>query len=513
MKRFKILIIILLYTAYAFSQAPGKFSFQAVVRDANNALVANQSVSLLVNILQGSTSGNAVYVESHVAITNPNGLLTVTIGDGSVSAGSFADIDWSSGLYFLKVDIDPGGGNDYVITTVQQLLSVPYALYATESGNGFSGDYNDLSNRPQIPQIPVEISTFVNDAHYITAAQLNTLLDSLYNTIDSLRNMIEELGNMNPLPPVQDSVLLPTVSTLAVTNVTGYTAQCGGIISNDGGSSITARGVCWGTAPNPTISGNHTTDGVGAGSFTSLLVGLQQGTTYYVRAFATNSVGTAYGYSQTFTTQNDGFPCDTAFVTDYDGNIYNTVQIGQQCWMKENMRTSHYADGTLVAYHTTGGSAENGFLYSWSGMMHGAQSSNTNPSGVQGVCPDGWHAPSEVEWTQLLDYVSGQTQFVCGNDVQKIAKALTAQSGWNTTSNACAPGNDLNANNATGFSVLPAGEYINNYSNYGSSTYIWTTTQSSSTTAWNQFFSYINARVVRDSNIKDAFYSVRCLQN
>ena len=104
MKRFKILITILLCTACAFSQAPGKFSFQAVVRDANNALVANQSVSLLVNILQGSTSGNAVYVESHVAITNPNGLLTVTIGDGSVSAGSFADIDWSSGLYFLKVE-------------------------------------------------------------------------------------------------------------------------------------------------------------------------------------------------------------------------------------------------------------------------------------------------------------------------------------------------------------------------------------------------------------------------
>ncbi len=109
-----------------------------------------------VNILQGSATGDAVYSESHVTSTNANGLVTVNIGGGSVLHGSFVGIDWAEGPYFLKTDIDPNGGNDYSITSVQQLLSVPYALYAKEAANGFSGDYNDLTNLPQIPQIPAD---------------------------------------------------------------------------------------------------------------------------------------------------------------------------------------------------------------------------------------------------------------------------------------------------------------------------------------------------------------------
>ena len=123
-----------------------------VVRNASNALVVNTQVGVRVNILQGSATGNAVYSESHMATTNANGLITVNIGGGSVLHGTFADIDWSDGPYFLKTDLDPNGGNDYTITSVQQLLSVPYALYAKDAGNGFSGDYNDLVNVPQIPQ-------------------------------------------------------------------------------------------------------------------------------------------------------------------------------------------------------------------------------------------------------------------------------------------------------------------------------------------------------------------------
>ena len=123
-----------------------------VVRNASNALVVNTQVGVRVNILQGSATGNAVYSESHMATTNANGLITVNIGGGRVLHGTFADIDWSDGPYFLKTDLDPNGGNDYTITSVQQLLSVPYALYAKDAGNGFSGDYNDLVNVPQIPQ-------------------------------------------------------------------------------------------------------------------------------------------------------------------------------------------------------------------------------------------------------------------------------------------------------------------------------------------------------------------------
>ena len=148
-----LITLLLLCVVSIFAQAPEKFSYQAVVRNASNALVANTQVGVRVNILQGSATGNAVYSESHMATTNANGLITVNIGGGSVLHGTFADIDWSDGPYFLKTDLDPNGGNDYTITSVQQLLSVPYALYAKDAGNGFSGDYNDLVNVPQIPQI------------------------------------------------------------------------------------------------------------------------------------------------------------------------------------------------------------------------------------------------------------------------------------------------------------------------------------------------------------------------
>ena len=97
---------------------------------------------------------------------------------------------------------------------------------------------------------------------------------------------------------------LPTLTTTAVTSITSTMATSGGNISNDGGATVTARGVCWSTSPNPVVTGNHTSDGTGAGAFASNITGLTATTTYYVRAYATNSVGTAYGNEISFTTTN-----------------------------------------------------------------------------------------------------------------------------------------------------------------------------------------------------------------
>ena len=98
------------------------------------------------------------------------------------------------------------------------------------------------------------------------------------------------------------SVQLPTVATDTASNITSTSATCGGNVTSNGGAAVTARGVCWSLSQNPTVSGNHTNDGTGIGGFTSSLTGLTSGTTYYVRAFATNSVGTAYGNQVVFTT-------------------------------------------------------------------------------------------------------------------------------------------------------------------------------------------------------------------
>jgi hypothetical protein len=113
-----------------FAQAPEKMSYQAVVRNSSNALVVNQAVGMQISIIQGSPSGSAVYVETHVPTANANGLVSLEIGEGTVISGNFSTIDWADGPYFIQTETDPNGGTSYSITGTSELLSVPYALHA-----------------------------------------------------------------------------------------------------------------------------------------------------------------------------------------------------------------------------------------------------------------------------------------------------------------------------------------------------------------------------------------------
>ena len=418
MKKVTTFIAILLCAVTLFAQAPEKFTYQAVVRNANNSLVANTQVGMRVSILQGSVSGSAVYVETQTATTNTNGLVTLSIGGGSVQQGTFANIDWANGPFFLKTETDPNGGSNYTLTTTQQLLSVPYALYAKTAENGFSGDYNDLTNTPQ------NVSVFNNDAEYITNAQLTALLSALNNRIDSLQTLL------NMVAPGVDIMSCPEAPT----------------------------------------------------------------------------------------------------ATDVDGNVYQTVKIGNQCWMRENLRTTHYADGSSLIpgssadsdypyYYTYSESTipflNRGYLYNWTAVRGGAASSNTVPSGVQGVCPMGWHLPSLAEFTVLINYVSSQSGYWCDNDSENIAKALAITAWWNSTSAGCSPGNDPGTNNLTGFGAVPAGCYwLGGYSYAGEDAHFWTSTGINNTTDAFDFEIENDDWEVRttDRNIRNG-YSVRCLRN
>jgi hypothetical protein len=126
-------------TASGFTQAPEKMSYQAVVRDASNALVTTQSVGMQISILQGGATGTFVYVETQTPTTNTNGLISIEIGTGTLISGDFTTIDWTNDTYFIKTETDPTGGTTYTITGTSQLMSVPYALYAKTSGNSTPG--------------------------------------------------------------------------------------------------------------------------------------------------------------------------------------------------------------------------------------------------------------------------------------------------------------------------------------------------------------------------------------
>jgi len=250
-----------------------------------------------------------------------------------------------------------------------------------------------------------------------------------------------------------------------------------------------------------------------------------------VRAYATNIAGTAYGDDISFTTAANVSPAacpGAATVTDVDGNTYNTLQLGTQCWMKENLKTTKYSDGTSITLGTSSSTAvayrynpsDNaanvatyGYLYNWKAVMRNSNSSSANPSGVQGICPTGWHVPSDAEWTQLTTWVSSQSAYQCGGSSTNIAKALASTSGWTSSTETCAPGNDPSSNNETGFGVVPAGGYFGVYDFFGTNAFFWSATQFKSSFAYRRYLYYNHAAVASNNYDKATGFSVRCLRD
>jgi len=234
--------------------------------------------------------------------------------------------------------------------------------------------------------------------------------------------------------------IIPVLTTTTPTEITHNTVICGGSITSDGGSSVTSRGVCWSTSPNPTTADSKTTDAAGTGSFTSSITGLTQATTYYIRAYATNKGGTAYGFQLSFTT--------LIVVTDIDGNVYHIVKIGTQTWMVENLKTTKYRNGVSIPNVTD--------ATAWINQRSGAYCDyNNNPSNsitygklynwyaisdIRNIAPTGWHIPTDAEWTILTDYLGGEA----GGKLKEAGNAHWANP-------------NTGATNETGFSALPGG--------------------------------------------------------
>ena len=244
----------------------------------------------------------------------------------------------------------------------------------------------------------------------------------------------------------------------------------------------------------------------------------------------TQAQGTSQTHFLQFNEIQDGFPCpNAATLTDIDGNVYNTVQIGNQCWMKENLRTTRYANSTVIAngetasneteywYYPNEDAANKptyGLLYNWKAVMHDSPSSGSNPSGVQGICPNGWHVPSDEEWKQL-EIAVGMSQREANNTEYRgdIAAKLSGNIGWTSSGTANAAGNlSASERNLSGFSALPAGSYIGSYTRFGTNTYFWSSTENDDLT-WTRYMYYNVSGVCRHSYNKRYGLSVRCLKD
>lgn len=432
-----------LISSVLFSQVPQKMSYQAIIRDASENLVANQGIGMRLTILDGL---NPVYVETHSATTDVNGLVTVTVGLGTPVTGTLAGVNWSSGVFTIKTetDISALGGTTYTVIGTSDVLSVPYAMYVkTAADANFSGDYNDLINKPVMDgsetkvnagtRMTVTGSGTVASPYVISATPLvggfthylgedvgdgiifyiytgsdgkeralvanyneqvaemqnptsttygTSMYDGFYNTFrytnSPARTYVESLGSDWYVPAIDELTYMwqnrfhlnkglydhgagasllnieakytssteyapatnrvylfnfatansdnsysksnagmrvrairtlnptPTVTTDTPTPLTSTSCTSGGNVISDGGSPVTARGVCWNAVGAPSLSNSFTVDGSGTGTFTSSITGLTLGNLYYIRAYATSSEGTRYGDEETYLALNIG---------------------------------------------------------------------------------------------------------------------------------------------------------------------------------------------------------------
>jgi uncharacterized protein (TIGR02145 family) len=302
----------------------------------------------------------------------------------------------------------------------------------------------------------------------------------------------------------------PTVTTNQIINIRDTSAISGGNVLSDGGSDVTARGICWSTNQNPTITNSHTTDGTGIGSFTSSLNGLTVDILYYVRAYATNNAGTSYGSQVSFTTMATVL----GSITDIDGNVYTTVIIGTQELMAENLRVTHYRNGEPIPNVTDNSQ--------WDGLTTGAYCWYNNDESTYGniygglynwftvvdsrnLCPMGWHIPSDDEWTTLTTFLGGES--VAGGKMKE-----TGTIHWNS------PNTD--ATNESGFTGLPSGfrNYFGDFNNNGSEGTWWSSTGYGSNYAWTRNLYSSSGHVGRAYGFdyglsKEMGFSVRCVRD
>lgn len=216
----------------------------------------------------------------------------------------------------------------------------------------------------------------------------------------------------------------------------------------------------------------------------------------------------------------DAFSCGTSIVNDIDGNTYNTVLVGDQCWMKENLKVSKNPAGSTITRYCYSDNSANcdlyGGLYNWTTIMNGALSSSANPSGVQGICPDGWHIPSDAEYTQLTNYITGGASSG-GNRLKSCRQVDSPLPGeCNTTVHPRWDAHNFHyGTDDYGFSLLPAGHRYGAgiYDKSGQTTYIWSTTEYDASNSWYRDIYYSTANVYRTTGSKSYWFSVRCIRD
>ena len=524
----------LVISSVFFAQIPQQFSYQAIVRGANNALLSNQKVGIKISLLKGTENGQSVYSEVHTATTNANGLVSIAVGGGTFLEGNFIKIDWANGPYFVKSEVDPEGGTNYSLVTTTLLSSVPYALFAANAPAGMKGDKGDTGAQglagkdgaqgpkgdvgSQGPQGPAGKDGRLEYQSMRVSKSGDTLYltNGNYVIIPGISAVNVDNTSVNPEPTNATITGLECGSVTSTgtlvagkgsNNVFITISYTGGNAGNYAGVSFNSEGVSGLKAvlsPGKLVNGN--------GTLTFSITGTPA------------SVGTATfnitinGKSCTLTKSvNDPSQPNNGYaenITDIDGNTYKTVIIGTQHWMAENLNTSKYSDGTPIpnivdrnqwyqsvmpAWCYYGNDPAYGEVY---GKLYNGYAVSPKNNGGKNICPTGWHVSTDAEWLTLVDYLGGID--VAGDKLKEAGDAH-----WNV------PNTD--ASNSSLFTALPGGcrqGDSNAEFNYITSWGFWfSATDMTSTSVWMRQIHQNESKIQRWSNAKSNGFSVRCVKD
>ena len=316
----------------------------------------------------------------------------------------------------------------------------------------------------------------------------------------------------------------PTLTTEAVTDITETSATLNGVISivseNCEVPNNTEQGFVYSTEIQPTLEDIQVN--VNGTNISSTIEGLTPNTTYYVRAFLTNNLGEYYGNEVSFSTEEE--PTGSC-----DGAPYPSIVYGTQEWTVENACHTTYRDGTLIpevtdvnewANLTTGAwcyynnDPTKPRLYNWYAVA-GIHDTDPNTPNKE-FAPEGWHVPSDAEWTTLEEYLIANGYNYDGTTTEnKIAKAMASTTGWNSSTGTGGPGNNQSTNNSSGFNAFPEGYRIFDGSFFyeGSYAIFWSSTESDSNDAWGRYLNSYESYLYRNSLNRHFGFSVRFVRD
>ena len=559
-----IFTLLLAALAFVATAQPQKINYQGVAVGANGKPIKNSTVGLRLSVLDSLPTGSTLYTETQAASTDASGQFSIFLGGGTATVGAFANLPWANGNNkFLKVEMDAQGGSNYQPMGTTQLVSVPYAMAAGTSKTA------DLANELKLGALvrgnagrTWQLTESINGPTWtcyppVTTAnagpdQLNVCASSVTLAGNApsngtaawsiLSGSAGSLGTANaPATPFAGVRGNSYTLRYSITNACGSSADTVSVSlaptptpANAGSDQLNLTGTTATLAANAPAAGETGAWSMVAGSGGSISANNNPTATFTKGTdSAYTLVWTMTGPCGTFTdTVNLRFPspvgtaCGQAVT--YAGESYPTVQIGTQCWFAKNLNVGTMINGsgdqtnnsTMEKYcynNDPANCATYGGLYQWAEAVqyqNGAfNTASPNPAftgNVRGICPTGWHLPSDAEYCTLTTFLDATVN--CGTigfSGTDVGGKMKSTSGLWTSPN---PG----ATNSSGFSALPGGGRFTfgTFYNVGVTTYFWSSSEYSS---GNSIYRYLHNNspeiILRNYLAKNCGLSARCTQD